>query len=108
VSTVGRYVKMTARAGEGAALAQLMLAVAASLESTAGCDLYLISRAASEPDAVWVTELWRSQEELDASLNALQTDAGRAQLAEVMALLAGPPERIDLEPLGGVGHPHTA
>lgn len=107
MSTVGRYVKLTARAGDGDALARLMLAVAASLESTAGCELYLINRAASEPDVVWVTELWRSQAELDASLAALQTDGGRAQLAEVMALLTGPPERIDLEPLGGVGHPPT-
>ncbi len=40
---------------------------------------------------------------LDESLQALQGEAGQAQLGEVLALLAGSPERIDLEPVGGVG-----
>ena len=102
---VGRYVKMTAQPGKGDALAQVLLGVAASLADTPGCELYVINRSPAEPDAVWVTELWDSQAAVDASLQELKTDAGRARLAEVTALLAGPPERIDLEPLGGVGHP---
>ncbi len=98
---VARYVKMTARAGQGTALAELMLAVAEGLRCTPGCELYVINRAPH--DVVWVTELWLSQETLDASLERLSSDAGKAQLAEVTALLEGPPERIELEPLGGVG-----
>ncbi len=104
---VGRYVKFTARAGRGAALADLMLDVAGSLQGTDGCELYAINRAADRSDVVWVTELWRDQEAVDASLAALQTDAGRARLGEVMALVQGPPERIDLQPLGGVGLPES-
>jgi quinol monooxygenase YgiN len=103
MASVGRYVKMTARKGEGQALAQLLLRIADGLRSVAGCELYVINRSPSEPDAVWVTELWRSQEALDQSLQALQTEDGQAQLGQVMALLGGSPERIDLEPLGGVG-----
>ncbi len=95
---------MTAREGQGEALATLMLNVASGLRATPGCELYLINRSPSAPDVVWVTELWLNQEALDASLEQLQTDEGKAQLAEVLALLAGPPERIDLEPLGGVGY----
>jgi quinol monooxygenase YgiN len=102
---VGRYVKFTARAVHGDALADLMLDVAASLRGTDGCELYAINRAADDSDVVWVTELWRDQEAVDASLAVLQTDAGKARLGEVMALLDGPPERIDLQPLGGVGLP---
>jgi quinol monooxygenase YgiN len=102
---VGRYVKFTARAGHGDALADLMLDVASSLRGTDGCELYAINRAAEESDVVWVTELWRDQEAVDASLAVLQTDAGKARLGDVMALLEGPPERIDLQPLGGVGLP---
>jgi quercetin dioxygenase-like cupin family protein len=45
-----------------------------------------------------------SQEALDASLEQLNTDEGRGKVGEVMDLLAGPPERIELEPLGGVGY----
>ena len=104
MASVGRNVKMKAQEGKGAQLAQLMLRVADGLQSAPGCELYLINRSPSEPDVVWVTELWLSQEALDASLEALATDEGKAQLAEVTALIAEPPERVDLEPIGGVGY----
>ena len=104
MASVGRYVKMTACAGEGEALAALLLDVAGGLRSVPGCELYVINRSAAEPDVVWVTELWLSQEALDGSLQELQTDAGKARMQEVMALLDAAPERIDLEPLGGVGY----
>ena len=101
---VGRYVKFTAQPGRGDEVAQLLLRVGDSLRDTAGCELYLINRSRSEPDVVWVTELWLSQEALDASLEHLETDEGKAQIAEVMARLAQPPELTELEPLGGVGY----
>ena len=104
---VGRYVKFIAKAGHGDALADLMLEVARSLRGTDGCELYAINRAADKSDVVWVTELWRDQEAVDASLAVLQTDAGKTRLGEVMALLDGPPERVDLQPLGGVGLPDS-
>lgn len=104
MSGVGRYVKFTAQAGRGDEVAQLLLRAADSLRDAAGCELYVINRSPSEPDVVWVTELWLSQEALDASLEQLRTEEGRAQVAEVGALLAGPPELTDLEPLGGVGY----
>ena len=104
MSGVGRYVKFTAQAGRGDEVAQLLLRAAESLREVAGCELYVINRSPSEPDVVWVTELWLSQEALDASLEQLQTDEGKAQIAEVMVLLEGPPELTELEPLGGVGY----
>jgi quinol monooxygenase YgiN len=104
MARVGRYVKFTARAGEGEALARLMLQIADSLRATPGCELYVINRASDDSDLVWVTELWASQESLDASLEQLRTEAGRARLAQVQALLQTAPERIDLVPLGGVGY----
>ena len=100
---VGRQVLFPASPGQGETLARLMLDVAHSLEGTAGCRLYAISRAVDDADAIWVTELWDSQEAVDASLAVLQTDSGKARLAEVMALLSAPPQRTDLQPLGGVG-----
>jgi mannose-6-phosphate isomerase-like protein (cupin superfamily)/quinol monooxygenase YgiN len=80
-----------------------MLQVAEGLASTPGCEQYVINRTPGDPDTVWVTELWQSQETLDASLEVLKTDDERARMAEVMALLEVPPERIDVEPVGGVG-----
>jgi len=101
MSEVARYAKATAKSGEGAALAKVMLRVAAELEDAPGCLLYIVNRSPAEPDTVWVTELWSSQEDLDA---ALELERARALIPEVMDLVDGPFERIDLEPLGGVGH----
>jgi quinol monooxygenase YgiN len=100
---VGRYVRFSAQPGRGDELAALMTEVARALVGVAGCRLYLANRDAAEPDTVWVTELWDSQADVDASLAVLQTEAGKARLAEVMSLLDGPPQRTDLQPLGGVG-----
>ena len=108
MAQVGRYVKMTARPRRGEELAGTMLRVADSLRGTDGCELYLINRSTEDPDVIWVTELWSSQEALDASVRQLRTEAGEAQLAQVMALLTGGPERIDLAPLGGLGCPPDA
>jgi quinol monooxygenase YgiN/mannose-6-phosphate isomerase-like protein (cupin superfamily) len=94
-------VKLTAKPGQGDALADLLLQAAAALAEVPGCELYVINRAPSEPDVVWVTELWHSQEQLDASL---QTEGARAQIPLALELLSGPPERIDVQPVGGVGY----
>jgi len=104
VTGVGRYVKFTAQAGRGDQLADLLQRAAESLREVNGCELYVINRSRTERDVVWVTELWLNQEALDASLEQLNTDDGKAQIAEVMALLDGPPELTELEPLGGVGY----
>jgi quinol monooxygenase YgiN/quercetin dioxygenase-like cupin family protein len=104
VAGVGRYMKFTAQPGRGDDLANRLLQAADSLHDTPGCELYVINRVPEEPDVVWVTELWLSQDALEASLEQLATDEGRARVAELQALLAAPPERIDLEPVGGVGY----
>jgi quinol monooxygenase YgiN/mannose-6-phosphate isomerase-like protein (cupin superfamily) len=103
---VGRYVKFTAQPGRGQDLADALLRAAGSLTETPGCELYVVNRSPTDPDQIWVTELWRDQEALDASIEDLKTDAGQAQIAEVTALLAEGhrPELIELMPLGGVGY----
>jgi quinol monooxygenase YgiN/quercetin dioxygenase-like cupin family protein len=106
VAGVGRYMKFTAQPGRGDDVAGRLLQAADSLRDTPGCELYVINRVPEEPDVVWVTELWLGQDALEASLEQLATDEGRALLAELRALLAAPPERIDVEPVGGVGYIH--
>jgi quinol monooxygenase YgiN/mannose-6-phosphate isomerase-like protein (cupin superfamily) len=99
MSKVGRYVKATAKPGHADALAERLLKVAEALRAVPGCELYIINRSPEDEDVVWVTEVWTSQEELDAALQA--TD--KAQIQEVLELTAGEFERIDVTPLGGVG-----
>lgn len=101
---VGRYMKFTAQPGRGDELVQLLMRAAESLRDAPGCELYVVNRSPAEAGVVWVTELWLSQDAVDAALEQLQTDEGQAQVAELQALLAAPPERIDVEPLGGVGY----
>jgi quinol monooxygenase YgiN len=99
VARIGRYAKATAKPGQGEALAAKLLEVARSLRDAPGCELYVINRSRDEQDVVWVTELWESEEHMDAAL-----ERSRESIPQVLALVDGF-ERIDLEPLGGVGVP---
>ena len=77
----------------------MLLAAAAELEGDPGCQLYLINRQADQPDVIWVTELWRSQADLDASLERIRGSEG---VAAAMALVEDW-EMVDLDLLGGKG-----
>jgi quinol monooxygenase YgiN/mannose-6-phosphate isomerase-like protein (cupin superfamily) len=102
MTAVARYAKMTAKPGRGEALSRRMLDVARSLQEVPGCELYVINRSATEPDVVWVTEQWQSQEMLDS---ALASEGAREHIDEVRGLLEeGGSQRVDLKPLGGVGY----
>ena len=96
---MARYGKAQARAGHGQELAEVLLAAAAELEDDPGCQLYLINRQAGQPDVIWVTELWRDQAALDASLERIRGSEG---VAAAMALVEDW-EMIELEQLGGKG-----
>ncbi|WP_219413952.1 putative quinol monooxygenase [Pseudonocardia nigra] len=99
---IGRYVRMVAQPGQGAALADILLRVAAGLRDAPGCEMYVINASADEPDTVWVTEIWTDAAAAD---QALSSDLGDVGIGEVLALLAGPPELVELRPLGGAGLP---
>lgn len=99
-SRVGRYVRMVAQPGQGGALADTLLKVADVMRDAPGCELYLINASADEDDTVWVTEVWSDAESSD---RALSGELGEAGIGDVLALLAGPPELVDLTPLGGAG-----
>jgi len=101
---IGRFVRMRAQAGQGDAVQDLLLRVAAGLGAVAGCELYVVHRSATEPDTVWVSESWADQAALAASVDAVPDDGPDAvRPADVLALLTGPPEVIAVTPVGGVG-----
>jgi quinol monooxygenase YgiN len=99
VSRVARYGKASAKPGKGGELAEILLAAAAEMEGEPGCELYLINRQADQPDVIWVTELWRSQADLDASLERIRGSSG---VAQAMALVDDW-QMIELDLLGGKG-----
>ncbi|MCP2165018.1 putative quinol monooxygenase [Goodfellowiella coeruleoviolacea] len=100
MSGFGLYVKFVARPGQRAALVDVLLTAAGQTGAVPGCQLYVVNESVTEPDVVWVTEVWDSQAEHDASLTA----PGAAELIQqALPLLAGPPERVELRPAGGKG-----
>ena len=99
MSGVARHGKATAKPGKGGELAEVLLAAAAELDDDPGCTLYLINRQADQPDVVWVTELWRSQADLDASLERIR---GSESVGQAMALVDDW-QMIELDLLGGKG-----
>jgi quinol monooxygenase YgiN len=96
---VARYGKMVARAGHGGEVAEILLASAAEMDDDPGCELYLIHHEADAPDTIWVTELWRSQADLDRTIAQIR---GSESVARVMALVESG-EAVELTLLGGKG-----
>ncbi|GAB2825212.1 antibiotic biosynthesis monooxygenase [Actinocorallia aurea] len=101
MSGIGRIMTMQARPGRGEELANLLLKVAEGLQGFPGCELYAITREDADADTVRVIEVWRDAQAPEAALSAPST--GGPSPADVLALLAGPPERVDLTVLGGAG-----
>ncbi len=90
--------RLRAAPGRGRELAALVLEGAGP--GLAGCLLYVVGCLADDPDTVVVTEVWTDQAAHDASL---LEERVRTAIAQAMPLLAGPPEGISFDVLGGVG-----
>jgi quinol monooxygenase YgiN len=101
MSRFGFYGKIITHPGQRDALASILLKAAAAMQHIPGCELYIVNASATEPDTLWVTEVWSSQADHAASLASEEV---KALIAEGRALIAGG-ERIELTPLGGKGLP---
>ncbi|MFI1737852.1 putative quinol monooxygenase [Streptomyces sioyaensis] len=67
----------------------------------AGCRLYAVGVSdATDPDLIWVNELWESKEQHDASLLLPET---KAAIAEALPLLTGEVTGQELTVVGGLG-----
>jgi len=65
-----------------------------------GCRSYVIARDPGNADAIWISEVWDSREQHQASL---QLPHVQASIAKARPLIAGFAERFETEPLGGIG-----
>jgi quinol monooxygenase YgiN len=65
-----------------------------------GCDLYLVSVDAVDPDLIWVMEVWESKERHSSSL---ELPATKAAIGAAMPLLTGEFTGQELEVVGGLG-----
>jgi quinol monooxygenase YgiN len=97
------YGRFLAQPGTCDELEAILLESARLLEANDECLLYLVSRHPGEPDAVWVTEAWRSREAHRASL---EDEAVRSLIQRARPIIAELPDRsVELRPVGGKGLP---
>ena len=96
----GMYGKMTAHEGKRDALVANLLRAADLMKSVPGCLLYVVNTSEADPNAVYVTELWKDEASHGASLS---TPGVRALVLETMPLLAEKPEGTRVRPVGGKG-----
>lgn len=89
--------KMTAVAGRRDELAAILLE---GTEAMPGCLSYVVATDPADPDALWITEVWRDQESHRASLSL---PAVQAAIAKGRPLIAGFSDRVETVPLGGHG-----
>ena len=89
--------KMQAVPGRRDDLAAILLQ---GMQELPGCLSYVVSSDPSEPDTIWVTEVWKDRERHQASL---ALPAVQAAIALGRPLIAGFGLRVETEPIGGVG-----
>jgi len=65
----------------------------------AGCQVYAVSVSDTDPDLIWVSEVWHSKEHHDASLQLPET---KAAIAQAMPMLTGEFTGQELTVAGGL------
>ncbi|PRY02736.1 putative quinol monooxygenase [Allonocardiopsis opalescens] len=92
---------MRARPGRRDEVVAILLSGSDGLRA-AGCRLYLVARAADDPDTIWVTEVWESRERHQESLRLPET---RAAIERATPMLTGEFTGRELDVAGGLGVP---
>jgi quinol monooxygenase YgiN len=99
VRAYGYQGTMKAKAGHRDDVVAILLSGLDGLEA-AGCELYVVSVSDTEPDTVFVTEVWQSKEHHDASL---RLPATQAAIGRAMPLLTGEFSSVQTTVVGGLG-----
>jgi quinol monooxygenase YgiN len=100
VSRFGLCGIMKAQPGQRDALLDILLEAADLVADLPGCEVWIVNTMPDDPDAIWVTEVWRGEADHAASLTG---DDMKAVIARARPLIAGFGERFTLEPVGGKG-----
>ena len=96
-SMYGLIGKMTAAPGKRDELIDILVAGTGTMP---GCLSYVIAKDATNPDGIWITEVWDSPSSHKASLSL---PAVQDAIARGKPLIAGFGERFETEPVGGHG-----
>ena len=89
--------KMIAAPGHRDALVDVLLV---GVSEMPGCLSYVVARDPDDADAVWITEVWESQEAHAASLTLPSVQQA---ISKARPMIAGFGERFETAPVGGHG-----
>lgn len=95
--------KLTAKTGYADELASILLEASKLVSAANGCKLYVVSKNESDPNSVYVTEIWNSKEDHD---NSLKVKEVRELIMRAMPIIDQdvPGEKgMELVLLGGAG-----
>ena len=77
-----------------------LAAILAGMGQMPGCLSYVVAGDHSDPDVLWVTEVWDSPEAHAASLGLPTV---RAAIERGRPLIAAFEQRVETKPIGGIG-----
>lgn len=89
--------KMNATPGNRDDLISILLE---GTQNMPGCLSYIIAKDSTDENALWVTEVWESQKDHEASL---QLPSVQDAIAKGRPFIAGFGERFETMPVGGYG-----
>jgi quinol monooxygenase YgiN len=98
----GLHGKLTAHPGQRDALVNVLLEAADLVSDAPGCEIYFVSTSLTEPDAIWVTEVWRSEADHAASLSF---PGVKELIVKAKPLIASMSDSDRTMPIGGKGLP---
>ena len=92
---------LKAKPGMRDKLADILLEASRLVSKAQGCKLYVIGLSESDPDSVYVTEIWDTKEDHDNSLKATEV---QELIKNAIPLVDGQPEKgQELQIIGGAG-----
>ncbi|MFD1103453.1 putative quinol monooxygenase [Sphingobium olei] len=77
----------------------LVAILTAATGAMPGCLSYVVALDTSNPDAIWITEVWDSK---DSHAASLKLPAVRAAIAKARPIIAGFPHSFETRPVAGV------
>jgi quinol monooxygenase YgiN len=70
------------------------------MQAMPGCLSYIVAHDPSDPNGIWITEVWQDQTSHQASLSLLSVQDA---IARGRSLITGFGERYETNPVGGIG-----
>jgi len=89
--------RMKCTPGQRDALIAIMLE---GVSGMPGCLSYVVAKDPTDPDSLWITEAWESQDQHKASLSLPSVQAA---ITKARPIIAGFGERFETQPVGGHG-----